>query len=74
MDILDRAKQAEMADRQRALSAQQEKTKEPEQLIVAGEVLCIDCDSQVSKPRLAAKPNAARCIGCQSLHELQDHC
>ena len=74
MDILDRAKQAEMADRQRAIAAQKEKTKEPEQLIVDGEILCIDCDRQVSKPRLVAKPNAARCIDCQSLHELQDHC
>lgn len=74
MDILDHAKQTEMADRQRAIAAQREKTKEPEQLIADGEVLCIDCDRQVSKPRLAAKPNAARCIECQSTHELKDRC
>lgn len=74
MDILDRAKDLEMNDRKRAIAAQREKSKEPAQLVVGGEVLCIDCDDAVSKPRLAAKPNAARCIGCQSLHELQDHC
>tara|TARA_B110000211_G_scaffold15953_1_gene16679 strand:+ start:11953 stop:12177 length:225 start_codon:yes stop_codon:yes gene_type:complete len=74
MDILDRAKDLEMNERKRAIAAQREKSKEPAQLIVDGEVLCIDCDDAVSKPRLAAKKNAARCIGCQSLHELQDHC
>jgi DnaK suppressor protein len=74
MDILDRAKVLEIEDRQRAIAAQREKSKEPDQLIIDGEVLCIDCENLVSKPRLAAKPNAARCIECQSLKELQDHC
>ena len=74
MDILDRAKDLEMDDRKRAIAAQCEKSKEPAQLVVGGQVLCIDCDDAVSKPRLAAKPNAARCIECQSLHEQMDYC
>jgi DnaK suppressor protein len=74
MDILDSAKQAEMADRKRALAAQKRKAQEPEQLIVDDEVLCIECEELVSKPRLAAKPNAARCIECQSFYELKDRC
>ncbi|MBL4797630.1 MAG: TraR/DksA C4-type zinc finger protein [Oleispira sp.] len=74
MDILDRAKQAEMVDRERAIKAPLAKVKEPKQLIVDDEILCIECETPVSKPRLAAKPHAARCIKCQSLHEQKDRC
>ena len=74
MDILDRAKQTEMAERKRAISAQKEKAKEPVQNVVGGEVLCIDCDKSINEKRLAAKPEAARCIECQSFHELKGRC
>lgn len=31
---------------------------------------CIDCDADIPLERLRAYPTAARCISCQSLHEL----
>lgn len=31
---------------------------------------CIDCDADIPMERLRAYPTAARCISCQSLHEL----
>ena len=75
MDVLDDAKQLEMRQRDQALASHQAgREREPEQWIEQGQVLCIDCSDPVSIKRLAAKPNAARCIDCQSLHELQDHC
>lgn len=42
---------------------------EPPQHVIAGRVLCIDCDEPISPARLAAKPNAARCTLCQSVYE-----
>jgi DnaK suppressor protein len=75
MDQLDDAAMLEQADRDRALSNQcAHREPEPDQWIEDGVVLCIDCAEPVSQPRLAAKPNAARCIDCQQLHERQDHC
>ena len=43
--------------------------KEPEQLIENGVVLCVECGYQIQAARLKAKPNAARCIDCQTIHE-----
>ncbi|MBL4799819.1 MAG: TraR/DksA C4-type zinc finger protein [Oleispira sp.] len=73
-DQLDDAKAMEMSDRERAIKAQLAKVKEPKQLIVDDEILCIECETLVSKLRLAAKPSAARCIDCQSLHEQKGRC
>lgn len=69
MDILDKAKTLEMADRQRALENHKRMAKEPDQLVVNDQVHCIDCEKPVNPKRLAIKPNAARCISCQSLSD-----
>ena len=31
--------------------------------------VCVDCGSDIEYARLRASPGAARCIGCQELHE-----
>lgn len=74
MDEIDRANQHEQHLRQLALADQRARSKEPAQWIEDGAVWCIDCGTEINKERLNAKPNAARCIDCQSLHELKDHC
>ena len=75
MDVLDDAKQLEMRQRDQALASHQARQEpEPEQWIDNGIVCCIDCEVPIPTERLDAKPNAARCIECQSLYELQDHC
>lgn len=75
MDDLDRAKDLENFQRDNALNAQKLKAKEPPQDIDDdGTVWCIDCGDEVGTQRLAAKPNAARCIDCQHLSELRDKC
>lgn len=69
MDQLDHAKALEMQHRQRALQEVLTANPEPPQETLDGRVVCIDCDHPISTARLAAKPNAARCIGCQQLQE-----
>jgi DnaK suppressor protein len=68
-DIFDAAEQVEQRQRDTALARARQVTPEPEQLVVSGVVLCIDCDDEVQPERLRAKPNAARCIHCQSIWE-----
>jgi len=33
--------------------------------------ICMDCDRTIPEKRLDAKPEAIRCIGCQSARELE---
>lgn len=69
-DIYDRAQEREERNNQDAQRIHQARqSPEPEQVIVAGLVLCIDCDEPVQPARLKAKPNAARCIFCQGIYE-----
>ena len=69
-DLYDRAQEREEQNNQDAQKRHQASmSPEPEQLVVAGVVLCIDCDAEVQPERLAAKPNAARCIYCQQDYE-----
>lgn len=67
-DILDEAKELEIRHRQAALDNVLQRT-EPEQQTLDGRIICIDCDSPIAHARLAAKPNAARCVHCQLIEE-----
>ena len=71
-DIIDRAKDAEMRHRKAALEEFLANSKEPEQYVVDGQVLCIRCECAIETARLKAKPEAARCIRCQQ-HEENKH-
>jgi DnaK suppressor protein len=72
-DIYDRAQARELQNQQEAEARYRASLQpEPDQLVVAGVVICIDCDEPVQPARLKAKPNAARCIHCQNQYE-QEH-
>lgn len=72
-DELDRAQQCEEENTARALNQYRlSRPEEPEQLVVGGVVLCIDCDEPVQPARLQARPHASRCICCQQRWE-QEH-
>lgn len=71
-DIIDRAKDAEMRHREVSLDEFLANSKEPEQYVVDGQVLCIRCYSAIEPARLKAKPEACRCITCQQ-HEENKH-
>jgi len=71
MDDADRAKIIEMQHRRAAVEIAKTHP-EPPQLIVNGIVLCMDCDAPQKENRLTAKPNAARCVECQTQHEKQE--
>jgi phage/conjugal plasmid C-4 type zinc finger TraR family protein len=34
---------------------------------------CIDCEETIPWARIKAKPNAVRCIGCQTIHEHEEN-
>lgn len=68
-DQLDRAKKLEMGHRQASLENTLQQAQEPPQEILDGVVVCIDCGINIPLDRLAAKPDAARCINCQSRKE-----
>ena len=70
-DILDRAKELEIYQRNQALRHALA-VKEPPQEIINGRVLCIECDAAIEMARLAAKPEAARCIYCQQAFEQKE--
>ena len=68
-DIVDQAKERELFHRAQALAAAKANAVEPEQLIIGHEVVCLDCEEPIPELRLLAKPDAVRCIDCQSLKE-----
>jgi len=69
-DVVDHAKTLEMQQRKAALDAQLNNHPEPAQdKDEDGNVYCLDCVNLISEERLAAKPDAARCIECQTLLE-----
>lgn len=71
-DLLDAAEQAEHRQRQEALDRTLAKAQEPLQLRIDGQICCLDCEAPIAANRLAAKPDAPRCIPCQQRKELQD--
>jgi len=69
-DIGDIAQERDQGFTAAALKHQAtEREKEPEQLVENGEVLCVGCGEAIQPERLKAKPDAARCIYCQEIHE-----
>ncbi|MGR6871223.1 TraR/DksA C4-type zinc finger protein [Pseudomonas sp. HK3] len=71
MDDADRAKEIEQLHRRAALEMAT-RHPEPPQQIIDGWVVCIDCVTPLQPDRLKAKPDAARCIECQSIHEKKE--
>lgn len=75
MDELDRAKNEEMADRQRALDAQAARARETEPpRLVDGVRVCIDCGEPIPAARLAARPESVRCVLCKQQKEHRERC
>lgn len=72
MDDADRAKVVEQAHRKRALAllqdaAEREKSEGP--IMIDGVAHCRDCKEPIPTERLAARPDAARCITCKEILE-----
>lgn len=68
MDTADRAQKFEERERSQALAAQQATaTETPRE--VDGVRVCLGCEEEIELPRLAANPDAVRCMDCQTLFE-----
>jgi DnaK suppressor protein len=67
-DLVDQAQNLEAAQRDTALARQREAARvRPEDLATPG--ICSDCDEAIPEQRLAALPNATRCLFCQAMSE-----
>lgn len=70
MDEADQAEKLESAERERALDAQLARGREYEVPRERnGARICLDCSDPIDPKRLAARPEAVRCIWCQYLRE-----
>lgn len=68
MDNADRAQELEERERRQALAAQQATaTETPRE--VDGVRVCLGCEEEIAPPRLAANPDAVRCMDRQTLFE-----
>ena len=72
-DIIDRAQQTEQRNLNRSLAQALHRPAEPPQWIEDGQVLCMDCTNPIPEARLKAKPDAARCVFCQSVKDRRQH-
>lgn len=71
MDIADRAEIEEQQERDRALAEQRARAEAgaDKPLVIDGRVCCRDCELPIPEERLAANPNAARCVECKARWE-----
>lgn len=69
MDDVDRAKEYEMRDRQANLERTLQADNTEEQLIVNGEVICLDCLLPIPEERLAKRSESVRCVPCKTRWE-----
>jgi RNA polymerase-binding transcription factor len=72
MDQLDHAKELEIKQREIALEAHFKNQKEEPPHEVDGIRYCLDCDDEIPKKRLQARPEAVRCIDCKSDKEKRE--
>ena len=71
-DILDRAKELEMQQRDVALKNHQAAAKQTEPpLVIDGQRCCRACEEPIPAERLKASPDAVRCVWCQQDFELK---
>lgn len=69
MDEADHAKVLETQHRERSINAALNRPKEAQIFDDKGNVICKDCRERLSKARLKANPQAARCVDCQTNYE-----
>ncbi|MBF0444831.1 MAG: TraR/DksA C4-type zinc finger protein [Magnetococcales bacterium] len=70
MDDADHASKLEEQDRARAIDTALQR-QDSARVVVDddGQRLCIDCEADIPKARIAVQPTAKRCISCQQKYE-----
>jgi len=68
-DVADRADEIIAINLQLAMAAHEQATQDVDQVVIAGNVICVDCDDVIPPERVAAKHDCVRCITCQEIHE-----
>ncbi len=73
MDDLDRAKEREMADRDKALQVQLQDGRETEEpMEINGIRLCLDCYEVIPEERIKARPESVLCVSCKEKKETEE--
>jgi DnaK suppressor protein len=72
MDIFDRAQELAEFYRQNALGKHFAKKTADVEVGGIEHGICIDCEELISRARLAANPEAVRCIDCQIKKERKE--
>lgn len=68
MDEADRAEQYEQYVRDNGIESILSVKPHP-QLVVNGDIVCVDCLDIIQETRLQSVPTAARCVWCQEEYE-----
>jgi len=68
--VIQKQRRADITSKRQVASYSSKKRKSKN--ISKSDNLCIDCGEPIPKARLKAKPNASRCVGCQSSVESAD--
>lgn len=68
-DLFERAQEVEQAFRDNAIARQLDHAVEQPLIDKRGSRFCVACCEPIPPARLAANPNAVRCIDCQTAKE-----
>lgn len=71
-DDIDRANDTAQLTTDSALYIHQRDRLRADQVWRGGVVVCIDCEAAIPSQRLLAIPECARCIDCQTAHEIRE--
>lgn len=71
-DVIDRASDTEQLINDSALYQHQRDRERTTQVWCGGVVVCMDCEAAIPSERLLAIPECARCIDCQTMHEIRE--
>lgn len=70
-DHIDSANDLAQLNTESALYVHQRDKDTTRQIWLGGVVVCIDCEMAIPSPRLLVIPDCARCIDCQTAHEIR---
>ena len=72
MDIIDEANARADMFRENAVNAVRQNNPPESPLYLDGVRCCLDCEEPIPEERLEARPDAVRCVECQTMNEAHE--
>lgn len=72
MDIIDEAQRTDREFQEKAIRDHRiirGRALDLQPVTAGGRRICADCEEEIPKARIAANPDAVRCVECQAKHE-----